>query len=156
VTGATRLEVGRIGRAHGLRGELSVTLTSDRSERLTPGAVLGTGERELVVRSSRPHQQRWLVCFEGIDDRTQAEQLQGAALFADALPSEGDELWVHELVGATVRDEAGNALGTVEAIEANPASDLLVLDGERLVPLRFVVAHEPGVVTVDLPDGLWD
>jgi 16S rRNA processing protein RimM len=156
VTGATRLEVGRIGRAHGLRGELSVTLTSDRSERLTPGAVLGTGERELVVRSSRPHQQRWLVCFEGIDDRTQAEQLQGAALFADALPTEGDELWVHELVGATVRDEAGNALGTVEAIEANPASDLLVLDGERLVPLRFVVAHEPGVVTVDLPDGLWD
>jgi 16S rRNA processing protein RimM len=156
VTGATRLEVGRIGRAHGLRGELSVTLTTDRSERVSPGATLSTGERRLVVRSSRPHRQRWLVCFEGVDDRNQAEQLQGAPLFADALPTEGDEFWVHELIGATVQDQAGNALGTVEAIEANPASDLLVLDGERLLPLTFVVAHVPGVVTVDVPDGLWD
>ena len=94
--------------------------------------------------------------FEGVDDRTAAEALQGATLFAEALPTEGDELWVHELIGATVQDRDGNALGVVEAIEANPASDLLVLDGERLVPLTFVVAHEPGVVTVDLPDGLWD
>ena len=154
--GAARLEVGRIGRAHGLRGEISVTLTSDRSERLAPGSTLTTDDRELVVRAVRPHQQRWLVSFDGIDDRTAAEQLQGASLYAEALPTEGDELWVHELIGATVRDLAGNALGVVETIEANPASDLLVLDGERLVPLTFVVAHEPGVVTVDVPDGLWD
>jgi 16S rRNA processing protein RimM len=156
MTGATRLEVGRIGRAHGLRGELSVALTSDRSERLAPGAILSTGERDLVVQSSRPHQQRWLVRFEGVHDRAQAEELQGAALFAEALPTEGDELWVHELIGATVQDQAGNTLGVVEAVEANPASDLLVLDGERLVPLRFVVAHEPGFVVVAVPDGLWD
>jgi 16S rRNA processing protein RimM len=156
VTGAVRLEIGRVGRAHGLRGELSVALTSDRAERLAPGAVLTTDDRELTVRTARPHQQRWLVCFTGIDDRTAAEQLQGASLYAEALPTEGDELWVHELIGATVQDAAGNALGVVEAIEANPASDLLVLDGERLVPLTFVVAHEAGLVTVDLPDGLWD
>ena len=156
MTGAVRLEIGRIGRAHGLRGELSVTLSSDRSERLAPGSVLTTADRELTVRAARPHQQRWLVCFDGVDDRTAAEQLQGAALFADALPTEGDELWVHELIGATVQDPQGLTLGVVEAIEANPASDLLVLDGERLVPLTFVVAHEPGLVTVDLPDGLWD
>jgi len=155
VSGAP-LEVGRIGRAHGLRGELSVTLTSDRVERLAPGAVLRTDDRELVVKSSRPHQQRWLVRFEGVDDRTAAEQLQGATLSADALPTATDELWVHELIGATVQDRDGAPLGVVEAIEANPASDLLVLDGERLVPLTFVVAHEPGVVTVDLPAGLWD
>ena len=86
MTGA-RLEVGRIGRAHGLRGELSVTLTSDRAERLAPGAVLGTDDRDLVVESSRPHQQRWLVRFEGVDDRTAAEQLLGVTLYADALPS---------------------------------------------------------------------
>lgn len=155
MTGA-RLEVGRIGRAHGLRGELSVTLSTDRAERLAPGSVLGTDDRDLVVQSSRPHQQRWLVCFEGVDDRTAAEQLQGVTLYADALPSATDELWVHELIGATVQDPDGTALGVVEAIEANPASDLLVLDGERLVPLTFVVAHAPGVVTVDVPDGLWD
>ena len=154
--GAARLEVGRIGRAHGLRGEISVTLSSDRVERLAPGALLRTDDRELVVRSSRPHQQRWLVTFDGVEDRTAAEQLQGATLYAEALPTEGDELWVHELIGATVRDRDGTALGVVEAIEANPASDLLVLDGERLVPLVFVVDHEPGTVTVDLPDGLWD
>ena len=156
MTGVARLEVGRIGRAHGLRGEVSVTLTSDRSERLAPGAVLGTDDRELVVRTARPHQQRWLVMFAGVDDRTAAEQLQGAALYADALPTEGDELWVHELIGATVQDRDGERLGVVEAIEANPASDLLVLDGERLLPLTFLVAHEPGMVTVDVPDGLWD
>ena len=154
--GAARLEVGRIGRAHGLRGEISVTLSSDRSERLAPGSVLTTDDRELVVRAARPHQQRWLVTFAGVEDRTAAEQLQGATLYADALPSEGDELWVHELIGATVQDPDGTALGVIEAIEANPASDLLVLDGERLVPLTFLVAHEPGLVTVDVPDGLWD
>jgi len=149
-------EVGRIGRAHGLRGELSVALTSDRAERLAPGSVLGTDDRELVVQSARPHQQRWLVCFEGVNDRTTAEQLRGATLYADALPSATDELWVHELIGATVQDGDGTVLGVVEAIEANPASDLLVLDGERLVPLTFVVAHGPGTVTVDLPAGMWD
>lgn len=155
MTGA-RLEIGRIGRAHGLRGELSVTLTSDRAERLAPGSVLGTDDRDLVVRTSRPHQQRWLVCFDGVDDRTAAEQLQGITLYADALPSATDELWVHELIGATVQDRTGTALGVVEAVEANPASDLMVLDGERLLPLTFVVDHTPGVVTVDVPDGLWD
>ena len=156
MTDPVRLEVGRIGRAHGLRGEVLVTLTSDRAERLAPGAVLDTGGRDLVVHAARPHQHRWLVAFEGVDDRTAAEQLQGVTLYADALPSEDDELWVHELIGATVRDPDGAPLGTVEAIEANPASDLLVLDGDRLIPLVFVVAHEPGTVTVDVPDGLWD
>ena len=55
-----------------------------------------------------------------------------------------------------MRDRSGVELGTVEAVEANPASDLLVLDGERLVPLTFVVEHEPGVLIADPPDGLWD
>jgi 16S rRNA processing protein RimM len=156
VTGAVPLEVGRIGRAHGLQGEVAVSLTSDRAERLAPGSTLRTTARDLVVQSSRPHQQRWLVRFEGVTDRTAAEALLGEALFADAVAGAADELWVHELIGATVRDGSGTTLGVVEAVEANPASDLLVLDGERLVPLTFVVAHEPGLVTVELPDGLWD
>jgi 16S rRNA processing protein RimM len=58
VTGAVRLEIGRIGRAHGLRGEVHVTLTSDRAERLAPGSELSTGTRDLVVRSARPRQLR--------------------------------------------------------------------------------------------------
>jgi 16S rRNA processing protein RimM len=151
-----RLEVGRIGRAHGLRGEVAVTLSSDRAERLAVGSELFTDDRTLVVVSARPHQQRMLVRFEGVDDRTAAEALLGVVLSAVPLPSGEDELWVHELIGARVVDAHGTELGTVEAVEANPASDLLVLDGDRLVPLTFVVAHAPGVVTVELPDGLWD
>lgn len=153
---AARLEVGRIGRAHGLRGELAVTLTTEREERLAPGSTLTTNDRDLVVVRARPHQHRWLVFFEGIDDRTTAEALQGAILFADAVPSDADELWVHELIGATVQDSAGTRLGSVIAVEANPASDLLVLDGDRLLPLVFLVRHEPGLVVADPPDGLWE
>ena len=156
MTEARRLEVGRIGRAHGLRGEIAVALTSDRVERLTPGASLWADDRELIVVSARPHQQRWLVCFEGVNDRTAAEALQGLTVGADALPTDDDEFWVHELIGAAVRDPAGAPLGTVIAVEANPASDLLVLDGDRLIPLVFVVSHEPGLVVVDPPDGLWE
>ena len=154
---AARLEVGRIGRAHGLRGEIAVSLSTDREERVAPGSVLEIDGRELVVVRARPHQHRWLVVFVGVEDRTAAEALQGELLYADALPTDGDdELWVHELIGATVQDPAGNSLGTVIALEANPASDLLVLDGDRLLPLVFLVRHEPGLVVVDPPAGLWD
>ena len=157
MTEAARLEVGRIGRAHGLRGEIAVSFISDRVERLAPGASLWIGDRELVVRSSRPHQQRWLVCFDGVNDRNAAEALQGEILRADALPAASeDEFWVHELIGATVQDPSGTELGTVIAIEANPASDLLVLDGDRLIPLVFVLSHTRGLVVVDPPAGLWD
>src|SRR4051812_43841649 len=108
MSGADRLEVGRIGRAHGLRGEIAVALSSERVERLDAGASLWAGDRELVVVSARPHQQRWLVCFAGVDDRTAAEALQGLTLTADALPTSEDEFWVHELIGAAVQDPEGN------------------------------------------------
>ena len=68
-----------------------------------------------------------------------------------------DTLWVHELVGADVVAVDGRRLGRVAAVEANPASDLLVLDGGGLIPLRFVTDHRAGeTVTVDVPDGLLD
>jgi 16S rRNA processing protein RimM len=156
VSAASRLEVGRIGRPHGLRGEVVVTLTTDRAERLADGSHLETDARTLVVAASRPHRMRWLVRFEGVTDRDAAEALRGSILYADALPSGDEELWVHELIGASVRDRDGHDLGTVEAVEANPASDLLVLDGERLLPLAFVVEHGAGLIVADPPDGLWD
>jgi 16S rRNA processing protein RimM len=156
VSGTSRLEVGRIGRAHGLRGEVSVTLSSDRLERLAAGSVLDADGRTLVVESARPHAGRWLVCFEGVEDRTDAESLLGLVLTGDALPSEEDELWIHELIGAAVRDRTGRDLGSVLSVEANPASDLLVLDGDVLVPITFVVERGPGFVVVDPPEGLLD
>jgi len=149
--------VGRVGRPHGLKGEVVVDLVSDRTERLDVGAVLvGDGARRLTVLASRAHQGRFLVFFEGVADRAGAEALRGTTLRAAPLQDPGT-LWVHELVGAEVRSVPGAVLGRVVAVEANPASDLLVLDNGGLVPLRFVVDHRPGVdVTVEIPDGLFD
>ena len=152
-----RLEVARVGRAHGLRGEVAVTFISNRPERTTPGTRLYADERELVIRSVREHQHRWLVHFDGVDDRTAAERLLGQVLTADPLADGADDdgaLWVHELVGARVVDRAGAVLGTVTAVEANPAHDLLVLDGGTLIPVVFVVEQRDGRVVVELPDGL--
>ncbi len=110
-----------------------------------------------MVTASRPHQHRWLVTFEAVSDRNAAEALLGMVLTADSMPTTDDgELWIHDLVGSEVRDPAGLRLGEVIAIEANPASDLLVLDGDRLVPLTFLVDRAPGVLVVDVPAGLLD
>jgi 16S rRNA processing protein RimM len=155
-----RLVVGRVGRAHGLRGEVAVRFSSNRPERGLPGSVLYAGGRELVVASSRPHQGRVLVRFEGVDDRTAAEALQGleltAAPLGDEVMLERDELWVHEVVGAQVQDRTGATVGRVVAVEANPAHDLLVLDGGALVPMVFVIEQRDGVVVIDPPEGLFD
>ena len=163
MSGARVLEVGRIGRAHGLRGEVAVTFLSDRPERVAPGSVLSArsersdaAARDLVIAESRRHQQRWLLRFEGVDDRDAAAELTGLVLFAPELPGHDEELWVHELVGAEVVDAHGRALGTVAAIEANPAHDLLVLESGALVPVTFVTEHEAGRVVVDVPEGLLD
>lgn len=154
-----RLEVGRIGRAHGLRGEVAVTLSSDRTERVAVGARLDVADRTLTVAAARPHQGRWLVRFEEIGDRTAAEALRGEVLRAEPLEGVDDVLWVHELVGAEVRDAAGTVIGPVLAVEDNPASDLLVIDvdgREVLVPIVFVVDRADGVVVIDPPEGLLD
>jgi 16S rRNA processing protein RimM len=148
------LEVGRVGRPHGLRGEVAVTFSTDREERHLPGAVLYVDERALVVETARPHQGRWLIRFTGVTDRDAAIALRGARLHAPPLDHAEDELWVHELVGAEVVDTAGRGHGHVVAVEANPAHDLLVLEDGTLVPVVFVVDHTPGRVVVEPPAGL--
>ncbi len=82
--------------------------------------------------------------------------MRGCTIHADELPSNDDSLWVHELVGVLVVDTGGSELGTVTAVEANPAHDLLVLDGGALVPVTFIVERSEGRVIVDVPDGLLD
>src|SRR5262249_52538586 len=126
--GAADLELGQVGRPHGVRGEVVVTLHTERPERTAPGAVLRAGDRTLVVASARPHQGRWLVRFEGVTDRTGAEELRGATLLGEPLDDPGEgRIWVHELVGDEVRDAHGKALGRVAEVRANPAHDILVL-----------------------------
>lgn len=149
------LEVGRVTKAHGIRGEVIVELVTDRTERVAPGAVLEAGNMTLVVERSTPHQGRWIVAFEGVHDRDAAERLRGVVLSAPPI-DDPSALWVHELIGSTVVDAGGVGRGRVVSVVANPASDLLELDGGTLVPLRFVTAFAGGIVTVDVPEGLWE
>ena len=103
--------------------------------------------------ASQPHLGRWIVTFEGVADRVGADALHGAVLMADRV-EDPDALWVHDLVGSRLVDASGNDHGFVVAVQANPASDLLVLEGGGLVPLRFVSATRPGVIEAEIPDGL--
>ena len=150
------LEVGRIGKAHGLKGEVSVRLISDRTERLDRGAVLSTARGDLRVAASRPHQDRWIVQFDGISGRTEAESWHGVVLMGEPI-DDPSALFVHDVVGCTVVDAHGVERGVVTAAQANPASDLLVLDSGALVPMNFVVGDIDGTtIHVDVPDGLFE
>ena len=156
------LEVGYVARPHGLQGEVVVALVTTQSERLAPGTALECGGGQLVVESAQPVPGRsgptggrWLVRFAGVSSRAAAEDLAGAVLRAEPVAA-ADGFFVHELIGAEVVEPSGQSRGTVVAVEANPASDLLVLDGGALVPLRFVVACEPGRLTVEVPPGLFE
>jgi 16S rRNA processing protein RimM len=151
------LEVGRITKPHGVRGDVLVLLSTERTSRLDPGSVLHTARGPLTVVSSSRHQDRWIVHFEGFTDRDQVETWRGVALEAEPLDDgDGDVLWVHELVGSTVALGDGTAMGTVTEVESNPAADLLVLDSGALVPVVFITAREEGRITIDPPDGLFD
>ncbi len=95
--------------------------------------------------------------FEGIDDRDGAEALRSQIVSADSVEEAPEgTLWVHEMIGAEVRDRTGHDLGRVVAIEANPAHDLLVLENGALVPIVFVVSNAPGALVIDPPEGLFD
>jgi 16S rRNA processing protein RimM len=158
VTGAEqRLEIGRIGRPHGLRGDVMVTLTTNLTERVAVGTTWWVGDREVTVEAARPHQGRHIVHLSGLDDRDDAAALTGTRVFALRLDDAPDgEVWVHDVIGASVTDRAGREHGRVVAVEANPAHDLLVLENGALVPMVFVVEHDGDRVVIDPPEGLLD
>lgn len=149
-------EVGRVGRAHGVRGEVYVHLITDRVERLVPGSRLLAGSQWLTVAESRLVRDRWLVHFEGVDDRTAGERLTNAVLRAEPLADDGDELWVHQLIGSRVVDQQGVERGRCVAVIDNPAHDILELDTGALIPVTFVVGCRDGVTSIDPPEGLFD
>ena len=149
------LEVGRVTKPHGTRGEVVVELVTDRVERVAPGSVLHGPLGNLTVTASTPHHGRWIVHFAGVTTRDEAEGLRGIVLRAEPV-DDPDVLWVHELIGSAVVDGSGTARGRVVSVVANPASDLLELDNGALVPVRFVTGHGDGTVQVDAPAGLFD
>jgi 16S rRNA processing protein RimM len=149
------LEVGRIGRAHGVRGDVFVTLTTDRVERLAIGSRLKAGDRWLTVTAASRSNDRWRVHFEGVDDRDSAEALSRTVLAAEPI-EDPNALWVHQLIGAEVIEATGTARGRCVAVIDNPAADLLELESGALVPAAFVVSVAEGVVTIDPPEGLFE
>lgn len=153
------LEVGRIGRPHGVRGDVFVDLTTDRTERVAVGARLLAGDRWFTITGSHRSGHRWRVHLDGIDDRAAAEAMTGTVLRAEPI-DDPDALWVHHLIGATVVETDGTPRGRCVSVLDNPAADILELDTGALVPANFVTAadrtDEGIVVTIDPPDGLFD
>ena len=162
--------VGRVGRAHGLRGDVVVEVRTDEpDERFDVGATVcieGT-RRELTVTRSR-----WaslIVAFKEVAERNGAEELRGSVLVvdveADEEPADPEEFWDRQLRGLAVVDESGQARGTVKDILHMPAQDVLVIDvdgDEHLVPFvrqlvptvdvaagQIVVASIPGLLDDD-------
>ena len=164
-----QLVVGRIGRPHGIRGEVTVDVrTDDPDDRFVPGTALATDPAEagpLVVDQARWHSGRLLLRFVGVDDRSDAEAIRGTYLVVDsdalAPPDDPDEFHDHQLVGLAVVTVDGSAVGIVKEIR-HSAQDLLVITrpglDEALVP--FVLALVPevdvagGRIVIDPPPGL--
>jgi 16S rRNA processing protein RimM len=150
------LEVGRIVKAHGLRGQVQVDLWSDRVERLTAGVTLQTERGPLVVVAAAAHQARFIVQFDRIDSREEADRWRGIVLSAPRI-TDDSVIWIDQLFGAEVIDATGAHRGVVVDVEANPASDLMVLDSGALVPLTFVTSLDANRrVVVDAPEGLFE
>ena len=148
--------IGRIGRAHGIRGELNVDIRTDEPERrFAPGSSIICGGRTLTVESSRHHSGRLLVAFRGVPDRTAAEQLHGSILEAEIdeaeRPDDPEEFYDHQLVGLQVRGPDDAVMGTVTSVVHLPEQDTLVVDADgREVQVPFVTALVP---TVDVTEG---
>jgi 16S rRNA processing protein RimM len=175
--GDIEVVVGRIGKPHGIRGEVTLDVRTDEPERrFAPGTTLraeapaGADRRPstLTVARSRWHQSTLLVTFEELADRNAAEAARGTVLHAtighDEVPEDPDEYYDHQLIGLAVVDLDGAHLGEVMAVVHGSAQDLLTIrtpDGrDALVPFvtalvpevdlegrRVVVADRPGLVT---------
>jgi 16S rRNA processing protein RimM len=167
--GATERVVGRIGRPHGLSGEVTVQVRTDFPEqRFLVGAQLSAdGGRVLTVETVRPHGGALLVRFAGVADRDAAAELCGLVLTSEAtaLPDldDPDDFYDHQLEGLAAVGPDGAVLGTVREVVHAPASDLLVLEtehGEALVPFVRAIVPEVdlagGRVVLDPPSGLLD
>jgi 16S rRNA processing protein RimM len=167
--GTDWIAVGRITRAHGVKGEVAVLPLSDVQGRFLAGSRLFAGDdvhRQLTVTSSRPHQQRLLVVFDELRDRDAAQAVAGEYLFVpaeEAPPLPDGEYWPHELEGCEVSTVGGRTLGHIREIVRTPANDVWVAEGagsQVLIPAlkdvvesvdvssrRVVVREVPGLTT---------
>lgn len=164
--------VGRIGRAHGIRGEVSVEpRTDDPDLRFTADARLCTEPEAagpLTVTSVRWHGGRLLVGFDGVPDRAAAEGLRGVRLLAEVdpqqRPDDPDEFYDHQLAGLQAVTTDDSPVGEVSEVIHLPGHDLLAIrtpdDREVLVPFAAQIVPDvdlaAGRVVLDPPEGLLD
>lgn len=162
-----KLAVARIGRPHGIKGEVTIEILTDLpEERFYPGATLecdAPWHATLDITQVRVHQGRWMLRFAGIDDRNEAERLRNARLFAEVAVDESDDDGYHieQLRGMRVVTLDDKEIGIVSGILNNPGQDLLEVTtpiGERLIPMVHEFIHEidlqEGKIRVALPEGL--
>jgi 16S rRNA processing protein RimM len=160
--------VGRIGRAHGLKGEVFVEPRTDEpGRRFATGQVLKTAGGLLTVSSSRTHSGKLVLRFEEIDGRDAAEAARGTELTClvdpDELPDDPEEFYDHQLVGLRVETTDGEVVGELERVQHGTAQDLLIIrTPEREVLFPFVSAFVPevdvrgGRIVIDDQPGLLD
>lgn len=163
------LVVGRVIRPHGIRGAVIVAPESDWPERFSEGASLlmeapGGRCEHVTVESAAPHKGKLLVYLSGVGDRDTAEELKGRYLLVRAryaAPLGENEYWAHDLVGMSVVEEDGRALGEVGDVICGHAQDLLVVrgvHGEFQVPFvgQFVKSVDTGerVIVVKVIEGM--
>ncbi|MFF7197652.1 ribosome maturation factor RimM [Streptomyces sp. NPDC008079] len=167
-----QLVVGRIGRAHGIKGEVSVEVRTDEPElRLAPGAVLATDPAAtgpLTIATGRVHSGRLMLRFEGIADRTAAEALRNTLLIAEVdpeqTPEDPEEFYDHQLIDLDVVTVDGREVGRIAEISHLPYQDLLIVrrpDGtEVLIPFVGEIVPEIDLeeqrAVIDPPPGLLD
>lgn len=160
-----QLVVGRIGRPHGVRGDVTVEVrTDDPALRFQPGVPIATDPAAtgpLVIESLRWHQGILLLRFTGVSSREEAEELRGTMLVIDSSEVEPlddpDEFHDHQLIGLRVVTTAGVEVGEVTDV-LHHGQDLLVVGKDIYIP--FVKALVPevdlaaGRLVVDPPEGL--
>lgn len=162
--------IGRVIKSHGIRGEVVVEPTTDEPGiRFAVGEVLdgrqGGKEHELTIATVRPHQNRLLVKFEEVPDRTAADSLRGVRFFAAPLESDADDdgFYDHELEGLRVIHD-GDDIGEVTGVMHGPAGEILEVEltggKEALIPFVHdivpAVDLEAGTCTITPPEGLLD
>jgi 16S rRNA processing protein RimM len=165
-----QLQVARIGKPHGIRGEVTVQVLTDApGDRFVPGTqfvVEPASAGPLTVESARWNKDILLLAFEEVETRNDAEALRGAKLFIETeeLEEDDDEGWYeHELVGLDVR-VGDTVVGKVSGLNTMPVQDLLVVtdrDGkEVLIPFVEQIVPEVNVaekyVLVTPPEGLFE
>jgi 16S rRNA processing protein RimM len=166
-----QLVVARIGRAHGIKGEVTVEVRTDEPElRLAPGAVLATDPASagpLTIETGRVHSGRLLLRFAGVSDRNAAEALRNTLLIAEVdpeeLPEGEDEYYDHQLIDLDVVTGDGTEVGRITEISHLPSQDLFIVErpdgSEVMIPFveeivteidlkeqRAVIAPPPGLI----------